>query len=178
MAEHVLLLTGPPGIGKTTVIRRVAEGLAGRRLGGFYTEEIRDHGERRGFRLTTFSEQEIVMAHVDLPKRFHVGHYGVDVAGIDAVVGSALRLDPTIDSYLVDEIGKMECLSTRFIAAMRSLLDSGKSVVATIALRGPGFMTQVKQLPEAQLWELNHKNRDDMPDKVIAWLGNTLPMRR
>ena len=39
-------------------------------------------------------------------------------------------------------------------------------------------MTQVKQFPEAQLWELNQKNRDDMPDKVIAWLGNTLPMRR
>lgn len=116
------------------------------------------------------------MAHVDLPKRFRVGRYGVDVAGIDAVVESALRLDPTIDVYLVDEIGKMECLSTRFIAEMRSLLDASKSVVATIALRGSGFMAQVKQLPEAQLWELNIKNRDHMPDKVIAWLGNTLPM--
>ena len=38
-AGGVLLLTGVPGIGKTTVIRRVAGRLKGRRLGGFYTEE-------------------------------------------------------------------------------------------------------------------------------------------
>ncbi|MFZ1060598.1 MAG: nucleoside-triphosphatase, partial [Candidatus Rokuibacteriota bacterium] len=47
---HVLLITGNPGSGKTTVIRRVAAALSGRRLGGFYTEEIRVGGERRGFR--------------------------------------------------------------------------------------------------------------------------------
>ena len=48
-AGRVLLLMGVPGIGKTTVIRRVAARLKGRRLGGFYTEEIREDGVRRGF---------------------------------------------------------------------------------------------------------------------------------
>ena len=42
-----LLLTAAPGSGKTTAIRRVAERLAGERLGGFYTGEMRDRGERR-----------------------------------------------------------------------------------------------------------------------------------
>ena len=51
VAGGVLLLTGVPGIGKTTVIRRAADRLKGRRLGGFYTEEIREQGDRRGFRL-------------------------------------------------------------------------------------------------------------------------------
>jgi nucleoside-triphosphatase THEP1 len=44
---HVLLITGTPGIGKTTVIRRVAEGVKAEGLRGFYTEEIRESGERR-----------------------------------------------------------------------------------------------------------------------------------
>ena len=35
---RVLLFTGAPGIGKTTVVRRVAARLEGRRLKGFYTE--------------------------------------------------------------------------------------------------------------------------------------------
>jgi nucleoside-triphosphatase THEP1 len=35
-----LLLIGPPGCGKTTVIRRVVELLKARRLAGFYTQEI------------------------------------------------------------------------------------------------------------------------------------------
>ena len=34
---QVLLLTGVPGIGKTTVVRRVAARLEGRRLKGFTT---------------------------------------------------------------------------------------------------------------------------------------------
>jgi nucleoside-triphosphatase len=176
MAEHVLLLTGPPGIGKTTVIRRVAEGLAGRRLGGFYTDEIRVQGQRQGFRLLTFDGRETVIAHIRHPKTYQVGKYGVDVSAIDEIVGHALKLDEHIDVYFVDEIGKMECLSRLFVAAMGKVLHFNKPVVATIALRGTGFITQVKQLPEAQLWELNHKNREDLPSSVIAWLSNVLLM--
>ena len=45
--RHVLLLTGTPGVGKTTVISKVVAKLNRARLAGFYTEEIRVHGERR-----------------------------------------------------------------------------------------------------------------------------------
>lgn len=117
-----MLLTGSPGIGKTTVIRRVAERLNGRRLGGFYTEEIREAGERRGFRLAGFDGTETVIAHVGFPKRYRVGKYGVDVGAIDAAV-SLLAVDAATECYLVDEIGKMECLSERFVEAMRALLN-------------------------------------------------------
>ena len=40
-----LLLTGPAGCGKTTVIRRLIEQLAGRRIAGFYAQEIRREGQ-------------------------------------------------------------------------------------------------------------------------------------
>ena len=52
--DTVLLLTGRPGVGKTTVIRKVVEAVHQERLGGFYTEEVREHGRRRGFRAVTF----------------------------------------------------------------------------------------------------------------------------
>jgi nucleoside-triphosphatase len=78
-AASVLLLTGAPGIGKTTVIGRVAERLKGKKLGGFYTEEIRDGGERRGFQLVGFDGTERVIAHIGFPKTHRVGKYGVDV---------------------------------------------------------------------------------------------------
>src|ERR671924_596149 len=130
---HILLLTGAPGIGKTTIIKNIAEWFKGKRLGGFYTEEIREHGERHGFRLVTFDGQERVIAHVDFPRTHCVGKYGVDVAVLDEVVGPALVLDDAVTVYLVDEIGKMECLSVRFIAAMRALLKSPMTLVAAVA---------------------------------------------
>jgi nucleoside-triphosphatase len=168
----VLLITGSPGSGKTTVIRKVASALSGRRLGGFYTEEIRVGGERRGFRLLTFNGRESVMAHVEFRGPHRVGKYGVDVSVIDAVAASALAVTDATDIYLVDEIGKMECLSPKFIAALRALLDSRKTVVATIAQRGGGFMAEVKQREDAELWTLTRGNRDGVPARVLAWLAS------
>jgi nucleoside-triphosphatase len=167
--ETCLLLTGAPGVGKTTVIRDVAEKLPGVRLGGFYTAEIRVGGSRQGFRLVGFDGTERVLAHRRLPAP-RVSRYGVDVAALDSAV--AVLLDPdAAELFLVDEIGKMECLSQRFIAAMRRLLDSGRVVVATVALRGGGFIADVKRRSDATLWEVTRANRDALPAEVLAWIG-------
>ena len=96
-ATHVLWLTGVPGIGKTTVIQRVAEALSNQSLGGFYTEEIRQGGVRQGFRLESFRGGSAVIAHVDFPKRYRVARYGVDVAAIDELSSTALSSEPLAD---------------------------------------------------------------------------------
>jgi nucleoside-triphosphatase len=75
--------------------------------------------------------------------------------------------------YIVDEIGKMECLSARFVAAMWRLLASDRRVVATVARKGEGFIAEAKRWPGAELWEVSHDNRDRLPDEVLAWLGNS-----
>ena len=71
----VHLLTGRPGIGKTTAICRLAELLADRRLAGFTTEEVRVGGTRRGFKIETFDGREGVLADVGLRSRWRVGRY-------------------------------------------------------------------------------------------------------
>ncbi len=171
---HTLLLTGVPGIGKTTIIRAVAGALGGRSLVGFYTEEMREHGARKGFRLIGFGSEQGVIAHSDFPHPHRVGKYGVDVATIDRLAAATLRPDDPQAVYLVDEIGKMECLSLHFIEAMRLLLDTGRPVVATIARKGGGFIAEVKARPDVLSWEISYANRDSMPERVIAWLSALL----
>ncbi len=166
----VLLITGTPGIGKTTVVQRTAEALDHEGLRGFYTEEIREDGERRGFRLVSFNGRAHVIAHVDFSKRYRVGKYGVDVPVLDEAA-RLLRPDPDARLYLVDEIGKMECLSDRFIAAMRVLISGHTPMVATVGAHGGGFIAEVKRRPECELWEVTHANRDDLPARIVAWLA-------
>lgn len=165
-----LLLTGVPGMGKTTVLRKVADGLSDRRLAGFYTEEIRSDGERRGFRMVCFDGREGVMARTEFPGPHRVGKYGVDVAVIDALAASSLTLEQPADVYLVDEIGKMECLSEQFVAAIGRILESDKPVVATVALHGEGLIDEVKRRPGIQIWPVTQENRDRLPDDILAWL--------
>lgn len=67
--KHAILLTGPPGIGKTTALRRAADALTGWSIRGFTTDEIRSAGQRVGFRLETYDGREIILAGVDLTSR-------------------------------------------------------------------------------------------------------------
>ena len=51
----MILLTALPRTGKSTAIKKIVNMLGKDNCGGFYTEEIRDDGERVGFRICTLS---------------------------------------------------------------------------------------------------------------------------
>ena len=172
--SHILLLTGMPGIGKTTVIRKVAAAMQQHHLGGFYTEEIREAGQRKGFRLVTFNQDQGIIAHVGFDHRYRVGKYGVNVAAIDDYAERTLGVAGKIDVYLIDEIGKMECLSDVFVSRMQILLESNKPVVATVGKKGGGLIEAVKRWPRSQLWEITRANRDALVKEVTEWLQERL----
>jgi nucleoside-triphosphatase len=174
----VLLLTGVAGSGKTTAMRRAADTLGEWwRLGGFYTEEIREAGVRRGFRAVTFDGSTRDLARVDLAGPARVGRYGVDMTVMDALAGT-LRPDRRVDVWLVDEIGKMECLSSRFVVAMRDLLDGETPIVATIARAGGGFIAEVKRRPDAELRTLTRATRDAAPAAIVEWVARHVRRRQ
>ena len=168
--NHILLLTGTPGIGKTTLILRVAEHLSGYRLGGFYTEEIREAGQRKGFRLIAFNGDAGIIAHVNFGHRYRVSKYGVDVSAIDHFAETALALFDDVDVYLIDEIGKMESFSSIFVTRVEALLNSDKLVIATVAKKGTGLIEAAKHWPGSELWELTKANRDTYVTEVMKWL--------
>jgi nucleoside-triphosphatase len=169
---RTLLLTGHPGVGKTTVIQQVATVL-GPRAGGFYTEEISGPGGRKGFRLVTLDGREAVMAHVDIRTRHRVGRYGVDVATLDSVGVAAIR--KAIDSrdaaaVVIDEIGKMEMFSGEFRGAVLKAMSSSKIVVATVMQKNHDWVSALKAMPQVTVWEITKANRDAMPGRVIQWI--------
>ena len=173
MAErepHVLLLTGASGVGKSTVLRAVSRALEGRVTRGFFSDEIRVRGKRVGFGLETVDGKQATLAHEDFRSPHRLGRYGVDVEALDGIVAHALALDPGVEIYLVDEIGKMECFSERFIEATRALLDSAHTVVAVVHRSAGGFVGEVRRRKDAELWEVTAENRARVADRALDWL--------
>jgi nucleoside-triphosphatase len=148
------------------------QGLAARgaRLAGFTTEEIRDRGRRRGFEGATLDGRRAVLADVSVRGTHRVGCYGVNLASFEEVVLEVLTPDPRVDLHVVDEIGKMECLSPRFVAAIRRLLEAGAPLLATVAERGGGLISEVKCRPGATLLQVTRSTREAIPDQVIGRL--------
>ena len=116
--KHILI-TGSPGIGKTTLIKRLFEEAAVLHPVGFYTEEIREGGIRRGFKLVGHDGREGILSHVDISSRYKVGKYRVDVTGFDRFLDTLKISESNSGLVIIDEIGKMECFSRKFLQANR-----------------------------------------------------------
>jgi nucleoside-triphosphatase len=161
-----LFLTGNPGVGKTTLIRAVAERLEGITCAGFYTEETRRSGQRTGFRIVTLDGEKETLASLGQQKPT-VGKYSIHVEEFEKLV---LRyLDPVTgpaDLYVIDEIGKMELLSGQFRIRITELLATPTNLLATITKKGNGFVDQIKHRRDVEIIEVTRKNRDQLPEEL------------
>lgn len=174
MGKRHLLITGLPGTGKTTLLMELVRRFAHLAPVGFYTEEVRERGMRRGFRLNSLEQGEGILADVAFGGPHRVGRYGVDLEGFEAFLASLDLLSHTSPLVFIDEIGRMECLSQRFVDLVETLLDSGKTVVATVARQGEGLIREVKERPDSLLVEVTPANRQVLPDELVRWLEKRL----
>jgi nucleoside-triphosphatase len=165
--KRILFITGSPGSGKTTLISAVAEALAPYRPSGFLTLEIREGGIRRGFLLKNLGEGEAVLAHSSMESRYRVGRYGVDIAGLDCFLKETFFGSQDANVIIIDEIGKMECLSAYFRHRLTEIFDGRVPVIATIALKGDEFIEAVKKRDDAVIFYLTPGNRDIIRQKVM-----------
>jgi len=187
-----ILLTGLPGCGKTTAVMKIISNLDPDKIAGFYTQEIRENnthtrlGEapsrsRKGFSWTCLPGSAGTpwpdgdgptgtLAHVNIKSSHKVGKYGVDVADFEKSVLPVLDIEHSnAELFIIDEIGKMECFSEKFVAAIRLLFSSDKSVLATVAKKGKGLISEVKNHQDTQLFNLTNQSRD----KIIADISQT-----
>ena len=156
-----ILITGRPGVGKTTVIRKFLAG-ASSIAGGFLTAEIRQSGRRVGFRVEDVHDgTEGILAHADYGSGPRVGKYRVDVAAFERLgvkaLSEALRRRGTV---IIDEIGKMELCSEAFQQAVTEVMGSDHPILATIPTHRHPFLEKLRRRGDVTLIELTTANRD------------------
>ncbi len=172
--KHVCLLTGPPRAGKTTLIKQVVADFKGKAC-GFYTEEIREKDERRGFQLVALDGRKVTLSHIDFKSPYRVGKYGVNIEGLEEVgVAALLGAQSNCDLMVVDEIGKMEMLSLKFRSAIEDLITANRRVLGTILLHHHTWSDIIKARPEVQTVMLNRNNYSQVLSEVTRWLEATL----
>lgn len=165
-----ILITGLPGIGKTTLIKQLVYELDRYGPRGFYTEEIRPKEERIGFQLVSLDGKRAMLAHILIDSPYHMGKYRVDVSAFDSFLDSLRLGAPEGGIVIIDEIGKMECLSTKFVRLIQELLDSENIVIATIAHTDGGIKGRIKERDDVMLFKMNLENRDVLKDEIIGAL--------
>ena len=171
------LLTGRPGVGKTTCLLRVLDRLPLRAV-GFYTRELRGPKGRVGFELLTLDGGTAVLAHVDYPGPPRVGRYGVDVEALERVGVPAIEAAGAgADLVVVDEIGKMELASKRFRTDVLAVLAGPVRLLGTILLGPHPWADRIKADPRVLLVPVTVENRDRVVDELVAKLA-VLPAGR
>jgi nucleoside-triphosphatase len=170
---RICLLTGLPGTGKTTIIRK-AISQSHLHAGGFYTQEIRIAGKRQGFSIITLDGQSAILAHIDCPGPNRVSKYGVDITQLDAVGVAALhRAMNENDVVVIDEIGKMELFSPHFRRAVQAALESDKKVLGTIMSGPSSFTDAIKRHSAVEIVKVTRENRNQVLHEVLEWLNTS-----
>jgi nucleoside-triphosphatase len=181
LAKRVLLLTGAPGVGKTTVLQKTVNVLRakGVSVGGMVSREARKGGVRIGFQvIDVTSGKHGWLAHVDQKTGPQVGKYRVNLEELESIGVGAIA--EAIHNYMVvaiDEVGPMELFSSKFKQAVEAALNSSKIVLAVVHAKArEPLIVAVKRRVDAEVFLVTPDNRNGLAEglaqNILGQLGN------
>jgi nucleoside-triphosphatase len=179
MQKRVLLLTGNPGVGKTTVLMKTVTVLKerGYAVGGMISREVREGNTRVGFEILDIdSSRRGWLAHVNQKTGPQVGKYRVNIEDLDVIGAQAVRAAvEKCDVIAIDEIGPMELFSEKFKEAVRKALNSQKLVMAVVhwKVKDP-LISEAKNRQDAETTTATTENRDKLHKTIVEEAAKNL----
>lgn len=171
LQKRVLLLTGAPGVGKTTVLIKTVDTLRakGISVGGMISREAKEGNARIGLEIVDLiNGTQGWLAHVNQKSGPQVGKYHVNIndlesIGANAIIGAIEKCEVVA----IDEIGPMELYSQKFKQAAKQALESKKLLLAVVHTKVKDqLVTEAKQREDSELFMVTLTNRDSLPEKL------------
>ncbi len=171
--KHVFLLTGPPGIGKTTVLLETVNLLKKRgfMVGGMLSHEARENGNRVGFEIVDLgSEKQGWLAHVNQHTGPQVGKYRVNMKDLEDVGAEAIAAAVSkCEIVAIDEIGPMELFSQKFRNAVKNALQSRLTTIAVVHWKAKNeLIDYAKGMEGVEIFVVTSENRDKLSQQLAA----------
>jgi len=177
--KPLMLVTGKPGIGKTSILRRTVKELKNRNyeVGGMICREVREGGVRVGFEIMDLStETRGWLAHVNQPTGPKIGKYHVNSTDLEVIgVGAILDALQNADILAVDELGPMEFSSAAFSKALVKAVESSKPMIGTIhyGLKN-SIIDSIKKREETEVLKVTYKNRENLHNLIANKISEHL----
>ncbi|RLF20971.1 MAG: hypothetical protein DRN15_06640 [Thermoprotei archaeon] len=179
---RAIFLTGRPGVGKTTVLMKIVEELKKRgfKVGGMISREVREGGRRVGFEIVDiYNGTRGVLAHVEQKTGPRVGRYRVNLKDLNEVGVRAIeRAINECDVIVIDEVGKMELFSSRFVDAVKRALHTEKIVLGTVHLRAYHPLARSireGRMPNVKVYVVDERNRRNLHLVILRELLGDKP---
>jgi nucleoside-triphosphatase len=171
LPKRVLLLTGTPGVGKTTVLMKVVNALKERgiRVGGMISREVRKGGTRVGFEILDLtSSRRGWLAHVNQKNGPQVGKYRVNIEDLNTVGAQAVtEAVEKCEVIAIDEVGPMELFSEKFKEAAWKALDSRKLVIAVVHWKAQNkLINEAKKREDAETIIVTVEKRENLHEQI------------
>ncbi len=177
--KPLILITGKPGIGKTSTLRRTVNELKNREyeIGGMICGEVREGGVRVGFEIMDLSTgTRGWLAHINQPTGPKIGKYQVNLTDLEVIgVGAILEALQNANILAVDEIGPMELSSKAFCKALIRAVESNKPMVATIhyGLKN-SIIDRIKERENTEIFRVTYKNRESLHNLIANKISEYL----
>ncbi|MBI5075142.1 MAG: hypothetical protein HZB62_08280 [Nitrospirae bacterium] len=155
-----ILITGLPGAGKTTLIKRLCIIFKEFNPVGFVTDEVMDEGSVAGFEVNNLYGDNKIFAHTKLKSKVSVGKYKVDIKGFETFLDQTFSREKKTGLYFIDEIGRAASESKKFGKIILSLLDAKKPVIASITDKGTGLISDIRKREDVRIFEVTEQNRE------------------
>ncbi|MEM0373780.1 MAG: NTPase [Sulfolobaceae archaeon] len=166
-----IFITGPPRVGKTTIIVKLIEELKKNKrvkIGGFYCPEVRVGEKRIGFKIVDISSGKDVWLAKEEEGFPKVGKYHILIDEVKNIIDEIFVSIQNSELIIIDEIGPMELKINELKNIIDFSINSSKPLIAVL------HRSLVEKFRKYKVIYVTYENRKNITSTLLHELENII----